>query len=560
MRRLWIGLGILAVVAGVGYALFDHYKYHIPGIISRWRDPIAPNHPITWSPGPATVAAASKRPPNIIVILADDMGYNDISLFGGGVGGGAVPTPNIDSIGRQGASFDTGYAANATCSPSRAAIMTGRYPTRFGFEFTAVPVVFARAVSRGEHAAAQDRPAGIFHEERTKGLIDYPDMGVPHSEITIADLLRSNGYHTMQIGKWHLGEAKPLQPNGQGFDEALGFLAGGGMFMPQDDPGVVNAKLPWDPIDRFLWPNLPYAVQWNGGQRFAPKGHLTDYWTDNAVAAIKANRNRPFFLYLAYNAPHTPLQATKADYDALPQIKDHTTRVYGAMIRQLDRGVGRVLQTLKDQGIDDNTLVIFTSDNGGAWYTGLAESNAPFRGYKATYFEGGLRVPFLLRWPGRITPGTRVPGPAHHLDIFATAAAAAGVPMPADRPMDGVSLLASVAAGTGATAAATRVPHDRLFWRSGDNKVVRDGAWKLQIAAKPNAAWLYDLSTDPTERRNLAAAQPARVTAMRAMIAAHDRDAARKPLWPALIEAPIRIDVPLNTPWKRGQEYVYWSN
>ena len=552
MRRWWTLLGMLVVLAVAGYALFDHYRYYLPGIISRWRDPIRPYHPVFWAEGPATPRAGT-RPPNIIVILADDLGHNDISFFGGGVAGGAVPTPNIDAIGHQGASFDTGYAANATCSPSRAAIMTGRYPTRFGFEFTAVPVTFARAVSAGESAKSDVHPPAIFHEERTAGLIDYPEMGVPHAEITIADLLQAHGYHTIQIGKWHLGEAKPLQPNGQGFDEALGFLAGGGMYMDQNDPNVVNARLPWDPIDRFLWPNLPYAVQWNGGHRFAPKGHLTDYWTDNAVTAIKANRNRPFFMYLAYNAPHTPLQATRVDYDALPGIRDHTQRVYGAMIRQLDRGIGRVMQALKDQGIDDNTLVIFTSDNGGAWYTGIADTNAPFRGYKATFFEGGLRVPFFMRWPGKIRPGTALAGPAHHLDIFATAAAAAGVAMPTDRPMDSTSLLGLAEAGGGPA------PHDRLFWRSGDNKVVRDGAWKLQIAGKPDKAWLYDLAADPTERHNLADAEPARVAAMRALIAAHDREQ-HKPLWPALVEAPIRIDVPLNAPWKKGQEYAYWSN
>ncbi|MBX9813326.1 MAG: sulfatase [Proteobacteria bacterium SG_bin5] len=545
MRRLWIGLALVAVLAVAGYAVFERYKLYLPGIIARWRDPIAANRPVVWAPGPRT-PPAGKRPPNIVLIVADDLGHNDITFYGGGVAGGAVPTPAIDSIGRDGASVAIGYAANATCSPSRAAILTGRYPTRFGFEFTAVPVAFARAVSRVERHD-DGRPPVIFHEERTQGLIDYPLMGVPPSERTLAELLKGAGYHTMQIGKWHLGEAKPLQPRAQGFDEALGFLAGGGMYAPEDSPDVVNAKLPWDPIDRFLWPNLPYAVQWNGGQRFAPKGHLTDYFTDQAVAAIEANRNRPFFLYLAYNAPHTPLQATRADYDALPQIKDPVQRVYGAMIRQLDRGIGRVLATLKARGLDENTLVIFTSDNGGAWYTGIRESNAPFRGYKATYFEGGLRVPFFLRWPGKIAPGARLPGPAHHLDIFATAAAAAGVPLPTDRPLDGVSLL------------ARRAPSRTLFWRSGETKAVRAGDWKLQIAARPNKAWLYDLAHDPTERRNLASADPARVAALRALIAAHDR-AQGKPLWPALIEAPVRIDVPLNAPWKPGQEYVYWSN
>ena len=558
MKRLWVGLIALAVLGGAGYALFQEYKYAIPGIIARWRDPIQPNHPVAWATAPATPAAAranAKRPPNVIVIVADDMGHNDVSFFGGGIAGGLVKTPNIDSIGQQGASYDIAYAANATCSPSRAAIMSGRYPTRFGFEFTAVPVVFARAVARGAHGGPLPL---IFHEEYTKDLIDYPDMGMPQSEITIADLLKTGGYHTIQIGKWHLGEAKALQPNGQGFDESLGFLAGGGMFMPPESPGVVNAKLPWDPIDRFLWPNLPYAVQWNGGQRFEPKGHLTDYFTDNAVAAIKANKNRPFFMYLAYNAPHTPLQATKADYDALPQIKDHTTRVYGAMVRQLDRGIGRVLQTLKDQGIDDNTLIIFTSDNGGAWYTGITGSNAPFRGYKATFFEGGLRVPFFLRWPGRIAPGTKLPGPAHHLDIYATAAAAAGIPIPSDRAMDTVSLVGPASAIVAPTR-LTMAPHDLLFWRSGDTRAVRQGNWKLQIAKRPNKAWLYDLASDPNEHHNLALAEPARVQAMRALITTQNR-AMPKPLWPALIDAPVRIDVPLNVPWKKGQEYVYWSN
>ncbi|OQW45039.1 MAG: sulfatase [Proteobacteria bacterium SG_bin6] len=546
MRKRWIVLGFTVLAALLGYGAYQRYKLYLPGIISRWRDPIAANHPVTWSAGPKQ-PSVGHRPPNIVLILADDLGHNDISFYGGGVAHGAVPTPAIDSIAREGASFAIGYAANATCSPSRAAILTGRYPTRFGFEFTAVPVGFARAVSRGERPA-DGRPPVLFHEERTQGLIDYPQMGVPPSERTLAELLKDAGYHTMQIGKWHLGEAKQLQPRAQGFDESLGFLAGGGMYAPEDTPGIVNAKLPWDPIDRYLWPNLPYAVQWNGGQRFAPKGHLTDYFTDQAVAAIKANRNRPFFLYLAYNAPHTPLQATRADYDALARIKDPVQRVYGAMIRQLDSGIGRVLSTLKEQGLDDNTLVIFTSDNGAAWYTGIPDSNAPFRGYKATYFEGGLRVPFFLRWPGRIVPGTRLPGPAHHLDIFATAAAAAGLALPTDRPLDGTSLLAPAPASP-----------RTLFWRSGETKAVRAGDWKLQIAARPNKAWLYDLAHDPTERRNLASAHPARVAALRELIAAHDREA-KKPLWPALVEAPVRIDVPLNAPWKPGQEYVYWSN
>lgn len=548
-RWMWI-VGIIAVVAIAGYALFQRYKIYIPGIISEWRNPIAETQTVTWARGP-DVPPAGPRPPNIVLIVADDLGINDITLTGKGVAG-QVPTPNIDSIGREGLTFTNGYAANATCSPSRAAMMTGRYPPRFGFEFTAVPGGFAANVA---HAADNALYPVIYHEELNRDLMPYAEMGVPHDQIMIGEVLQPLGYHTMHIGKWHLGEAAPLQPGQQGFDEWLGMLAGGGMFMERDDPNVVNAKLPWDPIDRFLWANLPYAVQWNGGQRFKPTGHLTDYLTDQAIAAIEANRNRPFFLYLAYNAPHTPLQATKADYDALPGIKDHTQRVYGAMIRQLDRDVGKVLAELKKQGLDENTIVIFTSDNGGAWYTGIPDLNKPYRGWKANFFEGGIKVPLMMRWPGQIAPGSTDARIAGHLDFFATIAGAAGAPMPTDRVMDSNDLLTGVAAAR----PGTPVVRDRMFWRSGDYRAVRDGNWKLQVAKRPDKAWLFDLGADPTEQTNLAAANPAKVAELRKVIEVQNTGLP-KPLWPGLIEAPMRIDVPLNAPWKADQEYVYWTN
>jgi arylsulfatase A-like enzyme len=541
--KRWIWLGLIVALIGGGALAFQTYKIYLPGIIGVWTNPIADTRDIIWAKGP-DAPQSGQRPPNVILIVADDLGMNDISLYGGGVGGGAVKTPNIDAIAKQGLNFANGYAANGTCSPSRAALMTGRYPTRYGFEYTAVPAAFAENLS---HAGAGSLYPPIYHGELNKDLPAYPDMGVPTSEITIAEVLKAGGYHTIHIGKWHLGEAKALQPVSQGFDESLGLLAGGAMFMPPRDPGVVNAKLPWDPIDRFLWANLPYAVHWGSEQRFKPKGHLTDYFTDNAIAAIKANKNRPFFMYLAYNAPHTPLQALKADYDALPQIKDHTTRVYGAMMRQLDRRIGDVMKTLKDSGIDDNTLVIFTSDNGGAWYTGIAGHNTPYRGWKATFFEGGIHVPMMMRWPGTIAPGSTTANMAGHLDMFATIAGAAGAAMPADRMMDSVNLL------------DTTAKRETMFWRSGDYRAVRSGDWKLQVAKRPNKAWLFNLAADPTEQINLADKDPARVAAMRAMIDAHNAGMA-KPLWPGLIEGPVRIDVPLNVPWSKAQDYVYWAN
>ena len=240
-----------------------------------------------WMRGPPPPTAA--RPPNVILIVADDLGINDISLNGGAVAGGIVRTPSIDALAREGGNFATAYAANATCSPSRAALMTGRYPTRYGFEFTAVPGPLAGAIAHPDQGTSP-YPV-IYHAELDHGLIDYPEQGVPADQITIAQLLKTRGYHTIHLGKWHLGETDALAPHARGFDETLGFRAGGSKYLHQRDPDVVNAKLPWDPIDRFLWLNLPYAVRYNDEQRFEPNTHRTDYLTDNAIAAIEANRN-----------------------------------------------------------------------------------------------------------------------------------------------------------------------------------------------------------------------------------------------------------------------------
>ena len=559
MKKRWIALGVAGALVATGAVLRFAFpqqtvawaaKRGIPGWIGEIRNPIADNHAVAWQRGPAA-AATGERPPNVILIVVDDLGVNDLTWNGGGIAGGTVPTPNIDALAREGVDFTSGYAGNATCSPSRAAMMTGRYPTRFGFEFTGIPPSFAATVG---HADGNALHPVIFRDDLNHDIIPSQEMGVPASEITIAEALQARGYHTVHLGKWHLGETDALAPHAQGFDESLGFRAGGSKFMHQDDPAVVNAMLPWDPIDSFLWPNLPYAVQYNDGQRFEPKGHMTDYLTDNAIAAIRANKNRPFFMYLAYNAPHTPLQATREDYDALAGISDHKTRVYAAMVRQLDRRIGDVMAELKAQGIDDNTMVIFTSDNGGAWYAGIEGLNSPYRGWKATFFEGGIRVPYFVRWPGTIAPGTRAAAPASHLDMFATIAAVTGASLPNDRAMDGVNVLGGIVPGL--PADPRQAP---LFWRSGDYRVVRAGDWKLQIGRGSQTAWLYNLAVDPTEQHDLSAAEPERVAQLRALIDAQNRGLPA-PMWPGLVEAPVRIDVPLNAPWRADQPWVYWTN
>ena len=556
MRRLFVtlvGASLLVVACAAAWSQRDRLLIpivmRVPGIVGRLVDPIGEPVAVVWDAGPAGLARRDGSP-NIVVIVADDLGYNDLTFAGGGVAGGAVPTPDIDSIARDGVEFVRGYAGNATCAPSRAAILTGRYPTRYGFEFTPVPKQFSRVVAyiRREEA----RPP-LYHAERVAEVPPLAELGVPPSEITLAELLRTRGYRTLGIGKWHLGEAEPFRPARQGFDEYLGFLAGAAMFLDPDDPDVVNARQDFDPIDRFLWANLAFAVSKDGGPRFSPDAYMTDYLAREAASAIRANRARPFFLYLAFNAPHTPLQAHRPDYDALAQIGDHRLRTYAAMIRALDRGVGSVLAALRESGLEENTLVVFTSDNGAADYVGIEDLNAPFRGWKMSFFEGGVRTPFFMRWPGQIPAGSRFEAPVAHVDVFATAASAAGAALPTDRVIDGVDLLARLR-GEGSGR-----PQDAIYWRSGHYRSILAGGWKLQVSDRPAKTWLFDLASDPTERRELSTSRPDKLAELGAMLAEHDREMA-PPLWPALVEGAVPIDHSLALPMRDEDEYVYWAN
>lgn len=547
--RVLVIVGVLLIVAAGALAVAWPHRIALPGVIDRLRDPIGAPREIVWEAGPATPARpAGERPPNIIVILVDDLGINDISTFGGGVAGGALKTPNIDALAANGAVFLNGYAGNATCAPSRAAIMTGRFATRFGFEFTPAPVAFHRLLGSFDYGPRK----AIFHEDKVADTIAMDQQGLPPSEITMAELLRDHGYRTLFIGKWHLGGAEQFQPHNQGFDEWVGFYRGAALYQPKNHPGVVNLEQDFDPIDPFLFANLSYAVRHNGSRRFKPQGYLTDYFADQAVAAIKANANRPFFLYLALNAPHTPLQANRADVDALSDIEDERVRVYAAMIRAVDRAVGRVRAELAQAGLAENTLVVFTSDNGAPSYIGFDDLNAPYRGWKATFFEGGVRAPMFVEWPHRIPAGTVVEAPAAHVDLFATAAAAADAPLPGDRVIDGVDLMTFV---DGADAPAGRA----LFWRSGHYRVLLQDGWKLQLSKFPERTWLFHLAEDPTERNDLSAADPARVAAMTATLEAIDAEQS-DPIWPSLVAPPVYIDKTALDERTLADEYIHWPN
>lgn len=514
---------------------------------------VAPNRKIDWAQGPQR-APQGDRPPNIILILADDLGYNDISTFGGGVAGGRVQTPHIDQLAAEGAVFEQAYAGNATCAPSRAMIMTGRYPTRTGFEFTPTPTGMGPMVSLISNSLDNGMPPSLFNEAGAAEAPPYDEQGLPNSEVTIAEVLRDKGYHTAHIGKWHLGRGKGFAPLDQGFDESL-FMASA-LYLPEDDPEVVNAKLDFDPIDRFLWARLSFAASFNnsGDERFEPGGYLTDYWTDESIEVIKANRNRPFFLYLAHWGTHTPLQATREDYEAVGDIKPHRLRVYGAMVRALDRSVGRIMAALEEQGLADNTLVMFSSDNGGAGYIGLPDINDPYRGWKLTNFEGGLRVPMLVKWPSQIPAGTRVDTPVAHIDMMPTMAAAAGTSAPQEVIVDGRDILPLTR-----DEGVANWSRQTLFWQSGYYRAVRHGDWKLQVSSRPDKAWLYNLGEDPEEHINLADSRPGKLDELKSLLDAHQASA-RKPLYPFVAEMSVAVDKTLDERFEAGDEYIYWPN
>jgi arylsulfatase A-like enzyme len=550
-KALFIAALALAGAAALAYVNRLHILKYSLGWYTDVRWPRAANRPVPWAAGPASPEVpASQRPPNIIVIVADDLGINDVSTHGGGRGALGVPTPAIDTLAREGVRFDNGYAAAAVCTVSRAALLTGRYPWRFGVEFTPTPGAMARVA--GVLYADADRLYPVLVDTSLAGQTkDFNELGMPASEITVAELLKQRGYHNIHIGKWHLGSTREMRPNNQGFDESL-FMESG-LYLPQDDPNVINSKQDFDPIDKFLWPNMRFGVSYNGGSWFEPARYLTDYFTDEAVAAIRANRNRPFFLYLAHWGVHTPLQASKADYDALAHVADHRQRVYLAMVRSVDRSVAHVLQALREEGLERNTLVVFTSDNGAPGYIGIPDVNQPFRGWKLTHFEGGLRVPFVARWPGHIAAGTQYRPAVSNIDILPSVVAAAGASLPADRPIDGVNLLPFLARD-----AAVQPPRS-LFWRDGPYRAVQDQGWKLIASERPKKEWLFNLNEDPTERLDLAQQQPQQLARLRALLQAHHA-AMPPPLWPSFIQMPVAIDKTLDQKQTAQDEFTYWYN
>ena len=442
----------------------------------------------------ADVASAAEQP-NIIILFADDLGYGEL----GCQGNREIPTPHIDSIASKGVRFTDGYVAGPNCSPSRAGLLTGRIPTRFGYEFN---------------------PTGALNEQ--------PGFGLPAEEITIAETLQNAGYTTGLIGKWHQGGTADYHPFRHGFDEFFGFLHEGHYFVPPPYKGVTTMlrrkTLPGGLTGRWIGSKgLIYTDHMGGnepdydadnpitrgGQPVVETEYLTDALTREAIDFIDRHDDKPFFLYLAYNAVHSPLQGADSYIEKFSHIEDIHRRIFAAMLANMDDSVGTVMEQLRESGLEENTIVFFLSDNGGPTRE-LTSSNLPLRGSKGTLYEGGVRVPFMVQWKGTIPPGQVYEKPVSSFDIYATAVAnSEGATAP--KQVEGVDLLPFL---TGKDAGT---PHKTLFWRQGGKTALRHGDWKLVRMGKRfqpgNAQWeLYDLSKDISEETNLAKSKPERLT------------------------------------------------
>ena len=551
MRKLFKFLLIFVLIVATIGIWFSLNWYKMPKYIGQIKNPTQKNIPIEWENGPKTRTSSK---PNIIVVLVDDLGFNQISSYGGGMSNGNFKTPNIDKLASDGVLCTNGYSSSPVCSPSRASLLTGRFATRFGYEFTPTTSSMMKAISL--FSKKNEVVDGVYHKDRSENIIDIEQMGLPQSEKTIAEMLKPEGYHNIHIGKWHLGHANDFLPRKHGFDESLR-MDQGSLFLPEDDENVINAKLEFDPIDKVLWGNLPYAVNFNEGPRIKPDGHLTDYLTNEAVKVIEKNKNRPFFLYLAYWAVHSPLQAKKEDYEKLSFIENHDERVLASMVMTVDRGVGKIRDVLKKNNIDDNTIIIFTSDNGAPGYIGLPDLNKPYRGWKLTHFEGGVHVPFIVSYPNKIPKGTTYNGRVSNLDILSTVASVAGVDMNRndlkDIAFDGANIIPYLSGENEGE------PERVLFNKSGNYSFIIKEGWKLQVDLVQNKKWLYNLNEDPTEQINLFKSDLEKLNELE-LILSNKLSEQVKPIWPSLLDWPIFIDKTLDEKVNNTDEYIFWAN
>lgn len=459
---------------------------------------------------------ARKVQQNVVVILVDDLGWPDVSSYGRR----DVPTPNIDRIARSGVAFSNGYVAASVCAVSRAGLLTGRMPQRFGFTYN-------------------------INDEDGTGKGDV-GAGLPVDEKTLAERLKPLGYRTAAIGKWHQGVEPQFYPTNRGFDEFFGFLAGETVYVDPNTPGMVTTPTPADKGKGPLTGRRADGRVVEGPDRKPVDDfgkYLTDEITDRTVDFIQRSTSgkQPFFAYVAYNAPHWPLQVPRTWYDRFPQIQDPVRRTYVAMIAAMDAGVGRILDTLEATGARDNTLIVFLSDNGCPVQFGFCNTAHPFGWGKFTYLEGGVRVPFLMSWPARLKARGVVDSPVSSLDIMPTVLRAAAPRAALPAGLDGVDLVATV-------EHPPRAPR-LLVWGQEPVYAARRGGFRYWRSNDWHTAYLAELDTDPWERRDVSAAHPKERAALEQAVDAW-RKSLPPPRWKLHLTRPVTID-------GRKTEWVY---
>ncbi|NNC95142.1 MAG: sulfatase-like hydrolase/transferase [Chitinophagales bacterium] len=439
-------------------------------------------------------SSSNENPPNIVLIVADDLGKTDISFYGNK----NVNTKHIDGIAHSGISFDEAYVSSAVCSPSRAGLMTGRYQQRFGYEFQIHEIYpVNRLQLYGWKYFVKSRPWFVRLAESVPTKEDMFKQGLPPSEVTLAEVLKKIGYNTAIIGKWHLGTANYSLPTNRGFDYHYGFYSSHSLYAPEGTKGIVNQKINEDWTDSYIWKGQRKgncAIYMNH-EEIEDTVYLTDRIADESIQFIEDNKNDPFFLYVPFSAPHTPLQVPEDIYRKYSNIKDPYERIYFAMIESLDDAIGKILGKLEKEGLTENTIVYFISDNGGATYTHTT-NNGHLKGGKITNFEGGLKVPFFMKWPAKIPAASVYKKPVISLDIFTTSIAQAGISNFDKLDLDGKDLMAIIADPSSSI-------HDALYWKAGFNRAIRSGNWKLIMDEKHDHTLLYNIKADESETNNL---------------------------------------------------------
>lgn len=482
---------------------------------------------------------SGERPPNILLIVMDDMGKSEISCYGSTT----VKTPHMDQLAAEGVRFTDCYVTAPVSAPSRAGLLTGRHNDRYGFETQPMEVYPNNLPSYWIGKYMMNTGEFVLDEKpRFPPEWQMQKQGLLPTEINLAEFLRMRKYSTACIGKWHLGYSRDHIPNNRGFDYQYGFYGAFSLYSEKrNDPDMVN----------YIQDSFSARHQWKNGRKetsairrndkiIREKRYLTDAIREEAVTYMATHRQEPFFLYVAFNAVHVPFQAPLEYYEMYHDVADENKRVYYAMISALDDAIGEMMEKLKSLGLEDNTVVYLVSDNGGAAYTG-ATDNRPYKGGKLTMFEGGVNVPFIMKWKGKLPAGMVYENPVSSMDIFMTSSRLAECALPDDRVYDGVDLLPYLAGGREGS------PHENFYWKADHIRAMRKGDWKYLQSTRDGWIELYNLREDRYERIDLHSIKPDVLIELEEKFEKWKKEL-QPALWPRIMDYKIMID---------GKEYLF---